>query len=400
MTTLAGVPETQHRSTIDPWKTFPAAPEDWYSAEEMAKADEYGIPLRKVLLGGAALGLAVDVAVILTGAAPKAIDALGVSNWIVGLLVSVAITLGTSFVVSIPLSAWRELGYDKRWGFSKQTTKGFVLDLLKSLPISIAILTLLFVPVFAVIRATEMWWLFGGLIFATFSIAIGVLGPIVIFPLFNKYTPLEDGPLRTALLETAKLADADINEILVEDSSKRDTRPNAYVAGIGKVRRVVLFDNILRYPQDAIVAVAAHEIGHWKLRHIARIIPFAFALTMASFVALAVLMENETIQDLAGVTSAGDPGALPLFLLLFGAIGKATSLLSAWYSRARERQADLYAYELLGAPDEMKGFFHDISVENLLDLRPSSWRRLKATHPPFAERMAMADAWTKANPRP
>ncbi len=399
MTTLAGS-QTPLPSDINPWKTFPAEPEAWYSGEEMAKADEYGIPLRKVLLGGAAIGLVVDLAVIVFGLAPKAIEALGVTNWVVGLLVSMAIIQAASFASGIPLSAWRELRYDKKWGFSKQTTKGFLVDLAKGLPISIVLLTLLFVPVFAVIRATDLWWLFGGLVFATFSIAIGVLFPIVIAPLFNKYTPLEDGPLRTALLETAKLADADINEILVEDSSKRDTRPNAYVAGIGKVRRVVLFDNILRYPQDAIVAVAAHEIGHWKLRHIPRIIPFAFALTLVSFVALAVLMENETIQDLAGVTSAGDPGALPVFLLLFGAIGKGTSLASAWFSRARERQADLFAYELLGAPDEMKGFFHDISVENLLDLRPSPWRRLKASHPPFAERMAMADAWTRANPRP
>jgi len=399
MTTLAGT-QTQLPSEINPWKTFPAEPEAWYSGEEMAKADEYGGPLRKVLLGGAAIGLVVDLAVIVFGLAPKAIDALGVTNWVVGLLVSMAIIQAASFASGIPLGAWRELRYDKKWGFSKQTTKGFLVDLAKGLPVSIVLLTLLFVPVFAVIRATDLWWLFGGLVFATFSIAIGVLFPIVIAPLFNKYTPLEDGPLRTALLETAKLADADINEILVEDSSKRDTRPNAYVAGIGKVRRVVLFDNILRYPQDAIVAVAAHEIGHWKLRHIPRIIPFAFVLTLVSFVALAVLMENDTIQDLAGVTSAGDPGALPVFLLLFGAIGKVTSLASAWFSRARERQADLFAYELLGAPEEMKGFFHDISVENLLDLRPSSWRRLKASHPPFAERMAMADAWTRANPRP
>lgn len=390
MTTVAGTTST----SINPWKTFPSNPDDWYTPEEMAKADAYGKPLRKVLLAGAAAAFAIDLVIVLTRAAPRLLDALGVGNWVVGLLVSVALVQLASMAVSVPLSAWRELGYDKRWGFSKQTTGGFLADLAKALPLGIVVTTLLFLPLYAVIRATELWWLVGGVVFAVISITFGVLFPIVISPLFNKYTPLEEGDLRTAILDTARKAGADIEEVLVEDSSKRDTRPNAYVAGIGKVRRVVLFDNMLRYPQDAIVSVIAHEIGHWKLRHIPRIIPFAFALTMVMFAVLGVLFSSDAVLDLAGVDRAGDPGSLPLFLLLFSVLSKATSLASAWYSRARERQADLYSYDLLGSPAELKGFFHDVSVENLMDLRPSAWRRLKASHPPMAERMAMAEAWT------
>jgi STE24 endopeptidase len=392
MTTLAGTP----KATIDPWRTFPSSPDDWYTAEEMAKADAYGGPLRKVLLVGGAVALAVDVAVVLTHAAPRLLDALGVTNWVVGLLLAVGVVQLASMVATLPLSAWRELGYDKRWGFSKQTTKGFLVDLAKGLPLGIVITTLLFLPLYWVMRSTDLWWLLGGIVFAVLSITFGVLFPVVISPLFNKYTPLEEGELRTAILETARKAGADIDEVLVEDSSKRDTRPNAYVAGIGKVRRVVLFDNMLRYPQEAIVSVIAHEIGHWKLRHIARIIPFAFLLTLASFVVLGVVLTNQTVLGWAGVDSIGEPGSLPLFLLAFTIVSKATSLGSAWYSRARERQADLFSYDLLGSPAELRGFFHDVSVENLMDLRPTTWRRLKASHPPMAERMAMADAWASA----
>jgi STE24 endopeptidase len=392
MTALAGTP----KATIDPWRTFPSSPDDWYTAEEMAKADAYGGPLRKVLLVGGAVALAVHVAVVLTHAAPRLLDALGVTNWVVGLLLAVGVVQLASMVATLPLSAWRELGYDKRWGFSKQTTKGFLVDLAKGLPLGIVITTLLFLPLYWVMRSTDLWWLLGGIVFAVLSITFGVLFPVVISPLFNKYTPLEEGELRTAILETARKAGADIDEVLVEDSSKRDTRPNAYVAGIGKVRRVVLFDNMLRYPQEAIVSVIAHEIGHWKLRHIARIIPFAFLLTLASFVALGVVLTNHTVLGWAGVDSIGEPGSLPLFLLAFTIVSKATSLGSAWYSRARERQADLFSYDLLGSPAELRGFFHDVSVENLMDLRPTTWRRLKASHPPMAERMAMADAWASA----
>jgi STE24 endopeptidase len=392
MTTVAGSPTTE----INPWKTFPSSPDDWYTADEMAKADAYGKPLRKVLLIGGAAAFLVDLVVVVTHAAPRMLDALGVTNWVVGLLVSVAVVQVVAMAVSTPFAAWRELGYDKRWGFSKQTTKGFVVDLVKSIPLGIVISALIFLPLYAVIRATDLWWLFGGIVFAVISITFGVLFPVVISPLFNKYTPLEEGPLRAAILDTARQAGADINEVLVEDSSKRDTRPNAYVAGIGKVRRVVLFDNMLRYPQEAIVSVIAHEIGHWKLRHIARIIPFAFAVTLASFAVLGALLSNDTVLGWAGVDHVGDPGSLPLFLLAFGALSKATSLASAWYSRARERQADLFSYDLLGSPSELRGFFHDVSVENLMDLRPTPWRRLKASHPPMSERMAMADAWSAA----
>ncbi len=390
MTTLAG---TQRQATISSWKAYPAEPDDWYSPEEMAKADEYGKPLRKVLAVGGVVGFAISVAVVLLDVAPKLIESLGVANWVLGLVVGIAVVHVTNSVAGLPFGVWRELIYDKRWGFSKQTTTGFILDEVKSLPLVLVLYLLLFGPLFAVIRSNDLWWLLGWAVFAVVQVTIGILFPIVVFPLFNKYTPLEEGDLRDEILATARKADADITEVLVEDSSKRDTRPNAYVAGIGKVRRVVLFDNMLRYPTPAIVSVIAHEIGHWKQRHILRTIPMALVTTFGTFAALGVLMENDTILDLAGVETPGDPGALPLFLLLFTLLGKVTGLAAAWLTRVHERQADLFAYELLGSPAELKDFFHDISVENLMDLRPSRARRIKASHPPMAERMAMAEAW-------
>ena len=380
-------------TTISPWRAFPADPDRWYTPDELQRADEYGVPLRRVLAVGGAVAFAVSVLVVLTHAAPNLIDALGVTNWLVGLAVSIAVIHVTASLAGLPFGIWRELVYDKRWGFSKQTTRGFVLDELKAIPLVLVIYLVLFGPLFAVIRSTDLWWVLGWVVFAVVQLTIGILFPVVVFPLFNTYEPLEEGELRDEILATARRADADITEVLVEDSSKRDTRPNAYVAGIGSVRRVILYDNMLRYPTPAIVSVIAHEIGHWKLRHILRTIPMALATTFVTFAVLGILMEHRTVLDLAGVDSPGDPGALPLFLVLFTALGKVTGLASAWLTRAHERQADLFAYGLLGSPTELKDFFHDISVENRMDLRPTLARRLKASHPPMAERMAMADAW-------
>jgi STE24 endopeptidase len=381
---------------ISPWAVFPASPDDWYSAEEMAKADEYVKPLRRVMRVGSALGFIASVGVVLLHLAPRAIDALGVSNWVVGLFVAILVMQVVSTVVGLPFGVWRELKYDKKWGFSTQTTKGFVVDELKSLPIVAVLYTLLFGPLWAVIRTTDLWWLWGGLVFAVVSVVIGVLFPIVIFPLFNKYTPLEEGELRAAILDAARQANADITQVLVEDSSKRDTRPNAYVAGLGKVRRVVVFDNMLEYPNEAIVSVIAHEIGHWKMRHILRTIPLSIVMNLVTFAILGLVLDNTRVLSWAGVDSLGDPGALPLFLLAFTVVGKLTGLASAWLSRAHERQADLFAYNLLGSPAELRDFFHKVSVSNLADLRPNRWHRVNASHPPFAERMAMAQAWDGA----
>lgn len=385
---------TQTGDAVSIWRPYKADPHDWYTDDEITKADSYLKPLRRVLFAGNTLRTAALIALIATHAVADATPDPPKTNWFLGLVIAVTITQVVTIAVDLPFSAWRELGYDKRWGFSKQTTNGFVTDAVKMVPLSVVLYTLMFAPLWAVIRATDLWWIPGWAVFAVIQITISILFPIVIFPLFNKYTPLEDGDLRSAILDMAARVGADIDEIKVEDTSKRDTRPNAYVAGLGKVRRVVLTDNILRYPDEAVLAVVAHEIGHWKLKHIARQIPAAIAATFVAFAVLGALLGNDTVLDFAGVDDLGDPGAFPLFMLGFLAITKVTALATSWLSRAYERHADVFAYDVVGVPDALTAFFHDVSVENLMDLRPSRWKRISHSHPPFAERMAMAKAFS------
>ena len=385
---------TDATTAINPWRVFKADPKEWYTAEQVAKADEYVKPARRMGRIRAAVGLVATLALIGSHATPRLLNNWHVTNWFLRLALAIVAVSVLDTIVATPFAAWRELSYDKRWGFSTQTVKGFILDMVKGAPLGIALFLLLFAPLWAVIRATDLWWVLGWGVFAFLQVALGILFPIVIFPLFNKYTPLEDGELRTDILATAARVGADINEVLVEDSSKRDTRPNAYVAGIGRVRRVVLFDTILRYPKDAVLSVIAHEIGHWKMRHILRTIPTVLATSFIGFIALKIILESRVALDFAGVGSLRDPAAFPLFqFVFFGVVAPVTGLVGAWLSRGHERQADIFALDTIGHPDDLIAFFRDMSVENLADLHPSRWRQIRQTHPPFAERMAMASAW-------
>ena len=379
---------------LSPWRRVRTDPHEWFSDEEIAKAKSYVTPLRRSNAASKAVAAVVDLVVIGTHAVPNLLDALDVTAWPLRLAIGAAVVLLAGTVASVPFDAWRELSYDKRWGFSTQTPRGFAADQVKGALVAIAVFSVLFVPLWAVIRATDLWWLYGWLVVASISLLIGVLAPVLIMPIFNKFTPLADADLRDELLGLARQADADVSEVLVSDASKRSRKDNAFVTGMGKTRRLVLFDTILSRPRRQLRAVTAHEIGHWKLRHILRMAPMQVALLFVSFLALDAVLSWDAALDFAGVDSAEDPAALPLFLLVFGVVGVGTNLATTWLSRANERDADLFALRVTGDPEGFEEMIRGLSTDNLADLAPSWWRRITQTHPPSAERLAMARAWS------
>lgn len=382
--------------TLSPWRRVRTDPRQWFSDEEIAKAKSYVTPLRRSTAVSKAVGAVVDIAVIGFHVAPKLLSAFNVDNWVARLAIAVILVLVTGTVATAPFDAWRELSYDKRWGFSTQTVRGFVTDQLKGALVAIVVFFVLFVPLWAVIRATDLWWLYGWLVMAAISLLIGVLAPVLIMPVFNKFTPLDDADLRDELLDLARQAGADVSEVLVSDASKRSRKDNAFVTGMGKTRRLVLFDTILARPRRQLRSVTAHEIGHWKLRHILRMAPMQVALLFVAFLGLELVLSWDTALDFAGVDSVEDPAALPLFLLVFGVVGIGTNLATTWLSRANERDADLFALRITGDPDGFEEMIRSLSTDNLADLAPSWWRCVTQTHPPSAERLAMARAWSEA----
>ena len=375
---------------ITQWRAFEAAPEDWFDRDEVDKARRYVRPIRVVGMADRIASFVAVVTLVASGAVASLVDG---RPWALGVILAISAVTLVEVVVSLPASAWRDLSYDKRWGFSTTTTWRFAGDAVKGVAIGAVLNAALFLPVWALIRSTPNWWLWAAVVFAAVNVLFAVVLPVAIAPLFNTFTPLADGPLRDRLFEVVRAVDADVQEILVEDASKRDTRKNAYVAGLGKTRRVVVYDTMLEWPDEEIANVVAHELGHWKLRHIRGMIPALVVMSFVIFAAMKVALEQRFILDLADVTSLGDPAAVPLFLVVFPLVSSVASLGLTYLVRAHEREADLFALAALRAPTVYASMMRRLHTEALADLTPSRWRRFRMSHPPAAERMAMAVEW-------
>lgn len=385
------------------WRRVPNRPEDWFSADELDRARRYQRPVARARLVRTALSTVVLLVIVFADVAPRVVDALGVEGWVLQLVVVLLLLEVVSTVVGTPFDAWLELRHDREWELSTQTGRGFAADLVKGLVLGVVVNAVLLTVLLAVIRSTPTWWVWGWVVMMVFTIGLGFLYPVLIAPIFNTFTPLDDADLSARVDRIADAAGVAISGTYVADESKRSRRDNAYVAGLGATRRVVLFDTLLEHPPEVVEQVVAHEIGHWRLHHLRRQIPVIALLLLALFLGLDAFSGWDWIFEQAGVATngpvpaIGDPTALPLLLAAvqvgFGVLG----LLTAWVSRAFERQADVEALDLLGQPATMLDMQRRLHTKNLADLEPGPVKRLQASHPPAAERMALTAAWAAAH---
>lgn len=390
---------TARRGSIHPplARRTPFRAEDWFSADELAEARRYTKPLNRLRIVRTVLSGAVVVALVATHAVPELLDALDLRGWWLELLVAAFVLTVADAVATAWVTGYIQLVYDKRWGLSNQTPARFVTDQLKDIAVGSLVVTALLTPVYAAIHATDLWWLWGWGAFMVVVLGLTFVYPVVILPRFNKFTPLPEGELRSRIEAVARLADTEIEGVYTMDASKRSTRGNAFVAGFGATKRVVLFDTILDYPMGTIEQIVAHEIGHYRLKHITKSVPFQAVLFLIAFVFVAGLGRWDWLLDRAGVDDLGDPGAAPLFLALFGVAWAGLNLAQAWFSRFKEREADLEALELLARPDDFIDVWRRMAPDNKIELEPSWWTRLNHNHPEVSERMAFGQAWASAN---
>jgi STE24 endopeptidase len=278
-------------------------------------------------------------------------------------------------------------------GLVTQSWRGWAGDLLKSLGIEAVLAGGAGAAVVAITRRyPRRWWLpasGGSVLFGT---VLATVAPVVLDPLFNDFTPLPEGETRSDVLALAGAAGVKVGEVYSVDASRRTTAANAYVAGLGPTKRVVLFDTLLdRYNRDEIRVVVAHELGHVRNRDVIRGVVFAALVAPAA--ALAVQRLSWELSP-----ERGTPGALPALALAAAAVGAPTGLIGNRLSRAIERRSDAYSLTLTGAPQAFISFERAIAVQNVADLDPPRWlTSLLATHPPTAERIATAVAYSSSD---
>ncbi len=301
-----------------------------------------------------------------------------------GAVAGAGLAVGLSLPV-LPLSAIaRRRGMAV--GLVTQSWRGWADDLAKGAAIESALAAAAGSAAVAVTRRYPgRWWLPASAGSVVFGALLAALAPVVLDPIFNEFTPLPDGQTRSDVLELARAAGVKVGEVYSVDASKRTTAANAYVAGLGPTKRVVLFDTLLdRYSRDEIRVVVAHELGHVRNRDVPRGVLYAALVAPAA--ALAVQRLSWELSP-----ERGNAGALPALALAAAAVGAPTGLIGNRLSRAIERRSDAYSLKLTDAPDAFISFERAIAVQNVADLEPPRWlTSLLATHPPTAERIGSA----------
>lgn len=379
----------------------PARNEDFFDEDQLAELRAYSRPRKKVDLAAKIVVGAIDLVLIFVlDLGPEIAGWVDGAPWPLQLVVVAGLFALVSQVLMLPADWWATMVHDRRHGLSNQSAGLWAGDQVKGLVLNVVLSALLLVPIFWAIRTFDTWWLVGGLLFLGIALFLNFVYPVLIMPRFNKFTPMEAGPLRTRIEEIAELADTSIEGVYTMDGSKRSRRGNAFVAGFGPTKRVVVYDTMMDFPLEQIAQVVAHEIGHYRLNHIPKTFPLAGLQMLITLAFVQYVIGSDTVLGWAGVDDLGDPGAAPLFLLGLGLPMAALGLVSSWVSRRNEREADLEALELLGDPTSFVAMWPSFVALNKADLEPGWWDKLNASHPGVAERMQFGLDWAELNQVP
>jgi STE24 endopeptidase len=271
-------------------------------------------------------------------------------------------------------------------GLVTQSWRGWAADLVKGAAIESVLAGAAGGAAVAVTRRSpDRWWLPASVGSVLFGGVLAALAPVLLDPVFNDFTPLPEGETRSDVLDLARAAGIKVGEVYSVDASRRTTAANAYVAGLGPTKRVVLFDTLLdRYSRDEIRVVVAHELGHVRNRDVPRGVLYAALVAPAA--ALAVQRLSWELSP-----ERGTARALPALALAGTLVGAPIGLIGNRLSRALERRSDAYSLVLTDAPDAFISFERAIAVQNVADVEPPRWlTSLLATHPPTAERIGSA----------
>ena len=268
------------------------------------------------------------------------VSALAVGPILQGILYVYLISLIFG-VVSLPTTIYAQFVIEARYGFNRMTWKLFILDGLKSLLVSLVLMTPLLALLFVLIRAGTLWWLWGFILFTAFQLVMIVLYPKVIAPLFNKFTPLEEGSLKEKVQALADHLGFKTRGIFVMDGSKRSRHSNAYFSGLGRVKRIVLFDTLIRsLAEDQVAGVLAHEIGHEKLGHILKRLALSVSSGLLGFWLVSLLLNYSPFFEAFNFTGPSPQAVLVLVMFISGPFTFYLKPLFSWWSRRHEYQAD------------------------------------------------------------
>lgn len=370
---------------------IPSELDDVYDTEAYKKSQDYKATNYKFGLLTSAFSLVLTLGFLLLDGFEYVDNiARGISdNSIIIALIFFGMIMLASDIITTPFSYYKTFVIEERFGFNKTTKKTFVLDKLKGL-LMMAILGggILALVVWFYELTGNLFWLYTWGIITLFSLFMNMFYAKLIVPLFNKQTPLEEGELRDNISDYAKTVGFNLDKIFVIDGSKRSTKANAYFSGFGSEKRVTLYDTLVNdLDDDEIVAVLAHEVGHYKKKHIIYNIIASIALTGIMLYILSIFISNPLLSNALGVDIQSFHVGLIAFGLLYTPISELTGLLMNYLSRQFEYQADDYAKNTYKS-EPLITALKKLSKNNLSNLTPHpAYVFMHYSHPTLLERV-------------
>ncbi|MDD5168486.1 MAG: M48 family metallopeptidase [Syntrophales bacterium] len=346
---------------------------------------------------------AVTLLVLLSGFLPW-LNAMIMSldfGFVISGLIFFGILAFLGALLGIPFNLYSTFVIERSFGFNTMTLSLWVTDLLKELIISTIILGILLGALLGLMAwSPSNWWLFIWIVFALFQLLMIWLYPVVIAPLFNKFEPVRDEALRDAIVELMSKVGLKTRGVYQVDAGKRSRHTNAYFTGLGKSKRIVLYDTLLAsHSPDEIVAVLAHEIGHWKRRHILKQLLFTEVISLVLLYLLSRLLEWPMLYQTFGFPAVVPYVGLLLAAAVFGPLSFFFTPFSSMIQRRYEREADDFAHDLTGTARFLCEALKRLAKDNLSNLHPHplyGW--FYYSHPPLTERIARLQAMDGGDP--
>ncbi len=316
-------------------------------------------------------------------------------NWfgagIVAGIAFIALVMIVASAIDLPFNVYKVFGIESRFGFNKMTPAMFVADLVKQGAVAAAMgLPLLLAVLWMMQRMGGLWWLWVWLVWMGFNLAVLAIYPTFVAPLFNKFSPMQDGDLKARIEALLTKCGFKSQGLFVMDGSRRSSHGNAYFTGFGKAKRIVFFDTLLsRLEPEEIEAVLAHELGHFKMNHVFRRMAWTFAMSLAFLWVLGQLRSAAWFYEGLGVAApASDAMALVLFFMVVPVFTFLLRPLMAMYSRKHEFEADAYAARNASATRLAQALVK-LYKDNASTLTPDPLHSaFYDSHPPAAARIA------------
>ncbi len=305
-------------------------------------------------------------------------------------LIYIAVLITFSFFISLPFSLYSTFVIEEQFGFNNTTAKTYILDILKSIFLAacIGIPVLIFILWFFISSGPE-GWLFCWLGVALLTLILQFVTPILIMPLFNTFFPLENGPLHTKILAYIEKETFTIQGIYTMDGSKRSSKVNAFFTGFGRFRKIVFFDTLIeKLGNNEIIAVLAHEIGHFKQKHLVKMILASILQTGFTFYLLSLFIGNKFISEAFQMEHTSIYASLVFFGFVYSPINLVISQFFNTISRKHEFEADEYAAKTLNTPLDLISSLKKLSQANLNNLTPHPlYVFFYYSHPPILQRI-------------